>query len=615
VYAFRHDLVHEAVLHTLPAPAVRALERQAAGVLLKAGAAPTEIAIRMARSADTGDETAIDTLREASRALAPSDPRLAYELAQSALALLPHGDLREGGLMKEIVLLMHLAGDSDEANELAERARRVLGVAEQAELALTIATVYSIPDAVRLAANREALALEGVPDALRAIHAAILTVNLAASGFRAEARAADVEAERMVHDAGTAEAAAALAVSRVTLGAVEGDHDEVLRRIEAVDLRSDDPGQQTTQRAFEWNEANALAGLDRLDEAIALISEGVRTAHRDRQGWIASRWELYRGRHLVQAGRLADAKASTEWVFEQEMIEVPLTIAVDCGGLVALGRVALHTNDRELSRRCAAIARVTLEAGASLESRRHLALLLLLQALGRGDDVGIAEAFALVGEHRTESVLPLLGRENCDSAIAVRGALRIHALDIADQVIDQAQAWADANPDVRSLRASVAHARGLRHDDIAELRMAVRDLTGGPRPLALASALEDLGAQSARQGARDEAVHSLGRALELYAGCEATWDARRVRRRLRDLGVRRRLVAIDRPENGWAALTPTELDVARLLGQGLTNRAAAERLYVSPNTVGTHARNVFRKLGVRSRAELASLLATDAQSG
>jgi DNA-binding CsgD family transcriptional regulator len=88
-----------------------------------------------------------------------------------------------------------------------------------------------------------------------------------------------------------------------------------------------------------------------------------------------------------------------------------------------------------------------------------------------------------------------------------------------------------------------------------------------------------------------------------------------VRRRLRDLGVRRRLVAIDRPDNGWAALTPTELDVARLLGQGLTNRAAAERLYISPNTVGTHARNVFRKLGVRSRAELASLLATDAQSG
>jgi predicted ATPase len=48
-YAFRHDLVHEAVLRTLPAPATRALERQAAGVLLDAGAAPAEIALARAR--------------------------------------------------------------------------------------------------------------------------------------------------------------------------------------------------------------------------------------------------------------------------------------------------------------------------------------------------------------------------------------------------------------------------------------------------------------------------------------------------------------------------------------------------------------------------------------
>ncbi len=46
-YAFRHDVVHEAVLRTLPTPSIRALERQAAGVLLDRGAAPVEIATRM----------------------------------------------------------------------------------------------------------------------------------------------------------------------------------------------------------------------------------------------------------------------------------------------------------------------------------------------------------------------------------------------------------------------------------------------------------------------------------------------------------------------------------------------------------------------------------------
>jgi DNA-binding CsgD family transcriptional regulator len=140
----------------------------------------------------------------------------------------------------------------------------------------------------------------------------------------------------------------------------------------------------------------------------------------------------------------------------------------------------------------------------------------------------------------------------------------------------------------------------------------VRDLTSAPRPLALASALEDLGALSAREGNQDEAVDALGRALELYAGCGASWDARRVRQRLRALGVRRRLVSIQRPDRGWAALTPTEEEVARLLGQGLTNRAVAERLFVSPNTVGTHVRHVFGKLGVRSRAELAARIVADA---
>ena len=550
-------------------------------MLLDGGAAPVEIATRMAGSAEVGDEVAIDTLRRASRSLAPSDPRTAYQLAKSALALLRHGDARETELLKEITLLMHLAGDSDAAREFADRAARALPVAEQAELALTVATMYSVADKVRLAANRKALSLEGVPDALRAVHTAILSVNLAVAGFVGEARAAEAAAERMVQDVGSAEAADALALSRIVLAAV--------------------------------SEANALSGLDRLDEAIAVISEGVRTAHRGHQGWIAYRWELYRGPLLAQAGRLADARATTEWIFQQELIDIPLTIPPDCIGLLALARVAQHTDDRELARRCEEIARVTLEAGASHESRRHLALLLILQALGRGDDEGLDEAFGLLDERRAESVLPLLGRENCDDPHAVRGALRIRAFDIADQVIEQAQARADANPGVSSLRASVAHARGLRDGSIAELRSAVQHLTGGPRPLALASALEDLGALSAREGGRHEAVDALGRALELYASCGALWDARRLRQRLRALGVRRRPVTAVRPDHGWAALTATETEVSRLVGQGLTNKAVAERLFVSPNRVATHVRHVFGKVGVSSRAELAVRITTAPQ--
>jgi DNA-binding CsgD family transcriptional regulator len=80
-----------------------------------------------------------------------------------------------------------------------------------------------------------------------------------------------------------------------------------------------------------------------------------------------------------------------------------------------------------------------------------------------------------------------------------------------------------------------------------------------------------------------------------------------VRSRLREHGVRRRLVARERPETGWAALTDSELSVARLVAHGLTNREAAEQLYVSPHTVSSHLRSVFAKLDINSRFALTRL--------
>jgi DNA-binding CsgD family transcriptional regulator len=73
------------------------------------------------------------------------------------------------------------------------------------------------------------------------------------------------------------------------------------------------------------------------------------------------------------------------------------------------------------------------------------------------------------------------------------------------------------------------------------------------------------------------------------------------------LGVRRRLVAAQRPGKGWAAMTDSELAVARLVAQGLPNREVAERLFVSQHTVSGHLRHVFAKLDVNSRVELTRL--------
>ena len=60
--------------------------------------------------------------------------------------------------------------------------------------------------------------------------------------------------------------------------------------------------------------------------------------------------------------------------------------------------------------------------------------------------------------------------------------------------------------------------------------------------------------------------------------------------------------------SGWSSLTATERTVAMLVAEGLTNREVGLRLFLSPHTIDFHLRQVFRKLGVRSRIELARIL-------
>ena len=60
-----------------------------------------------------------------------------------------------------------------------------------------------------------------------------------------------------------------------------------------------------------------------------------------------------------------------------------------------------------------------------------------------------------------------------------------------------------------------------------------------------------------------------------------------------------------RPATGWASLTPAELEVIRLVGEGLRNDAIAQRLFITPGTVKVHLTHIFTKVGVTTRAELA----------
>ncbi|WP_432510661.1 helix-turn-helix transcriptional regulator [Kineococcus sp. SYSU DK001] len=120
-----------------------------------------------------------------------------------------------------------------------------------------------------------------------------------------------------------------------------------------------------------------------------------------------------------------------------------------------------------------------------------------------------------------------------------------------------------------------------------------------------------LGGWLRRQRRPAESRPVLQAACEVFDALGASAWAERARQELRAAGAsspRQDPAAVDR-------LTPTELHVAQLAAQGLTNREIGERLYVSPRTVGTHLQRMFPKLGVTSRGELAAVLRTTTYGG
>jgi DNA-binding CsgD family transcriptional regulator len=100
----------------------------------------------------------------------------------------------------------------------------------------------------------------------------------------------------------------------------------------------------------------------------------------------------------------------------------------------------------------------------------------------------------------------------------------------------------------------------------------------------------------------DARVH-LRAAFDGFEWLGATPWAERALRELRATGERAR----KRHLSPLAELTAQELQVARLVGEGATNKAVASQLFVSPKTVEYHLRKVFAKLGISSRMELVGL--------
>ncbi len=140
---------------------------------------------------------------------------------------------------------------------------------------------------------------------------------------------------------------------------------------------------------------------------------------------------------------------------------------------------------------------------------------------------------------------------------------------------------------------------------LARLREANAVLEASPARLELARARVDLGAMLRRANHRTEAGRLLGDGLELARRCGATRLAERAHSELRASGGRPRR----EPRSGVDSLTPSELRVAQMAADGLSNPQIGQALFVTRNTVETHLRHVYEKLAIHSREDLSGELA------
>ncbi|MFC5176037.1 helix-turn-helix transcriptional regulator [Nocardioides taihuensis] len=224
-------------------------------------------------------------------------------------------------------------------------------------------------------------------------------------------------------------------------------------------------------------------------------------------------------------------------------------------------------------------------------------------AAARQDGVAVATAL-----HHLEQVqLPIV--QGMAAIDRIETAVRAGRSDLAEAWVEDVEDFA-AGTGMAWARAVGHHGRALLADGAAEehLREALGWHEQSTRVPARARTELALGELLRRNRRRTDARVPLRSALDTFEQLGAVLWAERARQELRASGERARRG----PDVAPTELTAQEAQVAALVRQGLSNKEVAGRLFISPRTVDFHLRNVYAKLGITSRTELAALAADPA---
>jgi DNA-binding CsgD family transcriptional regulator len=172
-------------------------------------------------------------------------------------------------------------------------------------------------------------------------------------------------------------------------------------------------------------------------------------------------------------------------------------------------------------------------------------------------------------------------------------------------MVRDAHVWGTDRALGMALRAAGLVEGGERGIELLE--EAAVTLERSPARLEHAAALADLGAALRRSNRRADARDPLRRALDLAEACGAPPLVERARQELRAAGGRPRRAR----SSGADGLTASERRTAAMAADGLSNPEIAQALFVTKKTVESHLGSAYRKLGIRSRTELAAALGRD----
>ncbi|HEX8123777.1 MAG TPA: AAA family ATPase [Solirubrobacteraceae bacterium] len=600
---FVHPLVRNAIYGDLPAGRRALLHERAAALLRAAGAEPERVAVHVLACDPDGSAEAVATLvAAAQRALDQGAPEGAVRYLRRALAEPPPTPQARIGVVKRLAMAAFRASDRsaldgiDAAAELAADTKTLVESAPT--LAAGLAAAGST-DELAAVLDRAAAAAEMAGDVGAAVRLRVQRVTWA--------HTPPAEAQRQLAPysdalAGSPDEALLLAVQswwlHFTPGARAGDAADLAARavgdgrrlIERtgvaqgpqailVLLRAerDDAAEHAIDRlaadARAEGEAPTLAGTAYLRGELALLRGEVARA-------------VAETRAAVEAGRQGDFLAAVPiWLatLVEALVEHDELDAAEAE-LVAGGMAGPLPASYWFTPVLTARGRLRLAQARPREAADDF----LAGARDR-DGVGMIEPFR---PWPAEAAL----------ALAAAGE-RAQAEKLLAHRLPEAETWGTAGP-----RAALLRARGLLDGDVDALREAVATAEGTPARLEHARALADLGAALRRGNQRAAAREPLHAALELARAGGALAIARRAHAELEATGEKvRPLLA-----GGVESLTPSERRVADLAIEGQSNREIAQSLFLTVKTVESHLSSAYRKLGVRSRKELAAKIATSA---